>query len=404
MTKLRDIVITDKTTGDPAAVNTDNQLSVEAEITDKNGLSVELTPTGNLPVESINNGHICTDNSTQTPLINGGVFDGDWQDTLNYNTITIGVSTDQDSANDGLDIQWSSEGTIIDDHDYFSLFANNGKVFTFSPARRYFKVVYTNGGTTQTVFDIQSIFKKGGFKDSSHRINDAIVGEDDAALRKSVITGLAPDGTFKNVQVTNSGNQKISIEEFESAVSDNGKTQLKITPYGSSGTEYKQDATTGAFTTIGYEHHEIHGGSHYFICDFSLNESSGAVIEFVLTTDNSAKWMHSTLDFSGSEGATLEVYKNPTGVVGGTAITPINNNGNSTNTSLSTVVKDPASIAADGTRAAGFIAGGGKTSGFNSRDKEIILKQNTVYLFRITSLAVSNDIGWCFEWYEHTNI
>lgn len=223
---------------------------------------------------------------------------------------------------------------------------------------------------------------------------------------KSVVARLQatkPDNTVTDINATQGGNLKISLEEIESGISSNSNSQLNVTPFASTGTEYKIDEQTGSFTTVTYEHHEIHSGSHYFICDYSLNEGSGNTIEFVVTTDNSTKWMHSTLDFSASEGATLEVYKDPTGITGGSTITPINNNGNSLNTSLATVVKDPTSITSDGTRAAGFIAGGGRTAGFNQRSREIVLEQDTVYLFRFTSLAVSNDIGWCFEWYEHTN-
>lgn len=212
-----------------------------------------------------------------------------------------------------------------------------------------------------------------------------------------------PDNIVTDIHATTGGNLKISVEEFESGISVNNNTQLKITPYESNGAEYKQDLATGSFTTVGYEHHEIHAGSHYFICDYSLDEANGATIEFVLTTDDSTKWMHSTLDYSASDGATLEVYKDPTGITGGTTLTPVNNNGNSANTSLATIIKDPTSITSVGVRAAGFIAGGGRTAGFNQREREIVLEQNTAYLFRITSLAVSNDIGWCFEWYEHTN-
>jgi hypothetical protein len=32
----------------------------------------------------------------------------------------------------------------------------------------------------------------------------------------------------------------------------------------------------------------------------------------------------------------------------------------------------------------------------------MILKQNTAYLFRITSGADGNNVSWLAEWYEHT--
>lgn len=32
------------------------------------------------------------------------------------------------------------------------------------------------------------------------------------------------------------------------------------------------------------------------------------------------------------------------------------------------------------------------------------IETNQTYLVRITSLANSNDISWCVDWYEHTNV
>jgi len=174
-----------------------------------------ITDTNPLQTRSFYNGHVCDENTTVTPLLASAVFTGDWQDTLNYNVIIIGINTDEDSATDGLAIQWSHDGTHSCDTDVFTISANKGKVFTFSPARRYMRVVYTNGGTDQTSFHMQTIFKKGGFKGSSHRIQDHIVAEDDAELMKAVLTGETPGGTFVNVQTTAAGNLKVGVEEME---------------------------------------------------------------------------------------------------------------------------------------------------------------------------------------------
>ena len=87
---------------------------------------------------------------------------------------------------------------------------------------------------------------------------------------------------------------------------------------------------------------------------------------------------------------------------GGTAVTPLNNNRNSLNTSVATIIKDPTSVTT-GTKISGYLAGSNRNSGVNSREKEIILKQNTVYLFKFTSTSNSNTITFCGEWYEHLN-
>jgi len=176
-----------------------------------------------------------------------------------------------------------------------------------------------------------------------------------------------------------------------------------VTIFDEGGIPASVDNSTETLQTITYEHHEIHSGSHFNYCDYSLNESSGAIIEFIMTVSNTTTWTHLVFDAYASEGATIELYEGTTGVTGGTVITPRNNNRNSSTVSTITLVKDPAAITSDGVRAAGFLAGGGRTAGFASRDNEYVLMQNTSYLVRITSLAVSNDISWCAEWYEHAD-
>lgn len=364
-------------------------------------------------------GHQCPENSTTDNLGIGGVFTGSgWQDTLDYGVVSINVSSDQDSAVDGLDIQWSNDGATIRDHDYFTVLANTAKTFTFGPAERYYRVVYTNGGVATTDFHLTSLLRRVYVKPSSHRINDAIVGQDDAELVKAVSTGLAPDGTFKNVLVTNAGNQKISIEEFETDVSTVNaafSTNMDgLTGLNSSAVMYgrvddntvvpiKLDGSTQDIQVVEHEHAEIHSGDHYNYCDYALAQGLGAIIEFVFTTPNTTLWTHLVFEVFSSTGATIELYEGTTTVAGGTTITPRNNNRNSANTSSITLIKDPASIGGDGTRAAGFLAGAGRTAGVVIRDREYVLKQNEAYLVRVTSLAASNNIGWCAEWYEHTD-
>ena len=41
-------------------------------------------------------------------------------------------------------------------------------------------------------------------------------------------------------------------------------------------------------------------------------------------------------------------------------------------------------------------------SGGAKREQEIILKQNTKYIFRVTSNGAGNIVSYRAEWYEHT--
>jgi hypothetical protein len=161
-------------------------------------------------------GHECPDNTTVAQLAADASFTGtDWQDTLDYGVLSINIASDQNSATDGLDIQWSNDGVTVDDHDYFTITANTPKTFTFGPAERYYRVKYTNGSDdTTTTFHLTSIIRKGYVKSSSHRIQDNIVGEDDAELVKAVNTGIDDNGIFRNVNVDSTGRMKVVAQPY----------------------------------------------------------------------------------------------------------------------------------------------------------------------------------------------
>jgi len=64
-------------------------------------------------------GHQCLENSSNDLLLAGGVFTGlSWQSTLDYGVTSIDISTDQDSATNGLVVQWSHDGVTIDNDLY----------------------------------------------------------------------------------------------------------------------------------------------------------------------------------------------------------------------------------------------------------------------------------------------
>ena len=163
------------------------------------------------------------------------------------------------------------------------------------------------------------------------------------------------------------------------------------------------DVATNTAVNIEQEHHEIHEGDHYNYCDYDTTVTGTDVINFVMTTSDTPKWVHLTFNVYSATGATIELYEAPTTIAGGSTITPRNNNRNSTKVSTVTIIKDPSSIGGDGTRTAGYLAGTKKSGGAAERSKEFILQQNTAYLVRITSLAASNLISWCIDWYEHIN-
>jgi len=163
---------------------------------------------------------VSTLNSTMETLDAGEVFTGEWEEILQYSVLLVGVKSDVTSAIDGLSIQFSPDGSNYVNSDEYTIPANSGKTFSFQPCGRYFRVVYTNGGTEQTSFSIESILKSDYVKPSSHRIQDSIIEDDDAELVKSVITGLGENGVFSNAKVSSSGRLKVVSQPYTYAIAE----------------------------------------------------------------------------------------------------------------------------------------------------------------------------------------
>lgn len=161
------------------------------------------------------NGVIDENNSSHTPLAADATFTGTPTSILPYSIIYVTVFSDQASATDGLVVEQGHEngGYHWDSSDSFTIPANSGKTFSIQAAMEYLRISYTNGGTIQGAFRLHVVLKKGNGLSSSHRIQDAIIDDDDATLTKSVLTAKKDSGTFDNIGSTNSGNLRVTDAE-----------------------------------------------------------------------------------------------------------------------------------------------------------------------------------------------
>ena len=147
-------------------------------------------------------GFISEDNSSETPLIADAKFPGAAIEILNYGIVFVSVYTDVDSAVDGLEIFQSINGADWDFSDVYTVKAGSEN-YSVNPHAKFLKVDYTNGGTGQGEFRLQTILK-GNSKPSSHRIHDDITNDDDAELQMAIIKVQTNDeDTYKNVDAQN---------------------------------------------------------------------------------------------------------------------------------------------------------------------------------------------------------
>ena len=178
------------------------------EVTDDDEVFVKTT--GGL------NGVLDDTNSTHDTLLAGATFTGEPFNILPYSIIYITVYSDKASATDGLVIEQAHKvgGSYHwDSDDKFTIPATTGKTFSIQPALEYIRVKYTNGGDDQTSFRLHTVLKQDMGLDSSHRISDDIVSDDDARLVKAVLTAKADGDGFTNITATAANNLKVANVE-----------------------------------------------------------------------------------------------------------------------------------------------------------------------------------------------
>jgi hypothetical protein len=336
------------------------------------------------------------------------VFTGTSTNILEFSAIAILLNTDQDSATDGLSVQFSDDGITWHIGEEYTILADATKFFTPPCQAVYYRIVYTNGGVAQTVFHLHSTLKKNAIKWSSHRVQDNLNDEDDGTLQLSVLKLRTAANTYVSGAATNNGNFKISLEELESGISTNSNSQLNVTLFDEAGVPAEIDNSTHSIQTIEYEHHEIHAGSHYAIdsyIDLSLNN----VIDLQVTTPDTTEEYHFLAEIDCESETMWELYEDVTINVAGTTVTPINNNRRSANTSNLTVgaiLNTSTTNANADTAIAGAtllrvgIIGAKKTGGSGERTNEIILKRDASYTLRLTA-TVAGYSDYHISWYEH---
>jgi hypothetical protein len=121
-------------------------------ISSGNPLSVNASVTANPPASVVS-----TANSTTTLLNSGATFTGASESILAYGSISVQAYSDHASAASGLIIEQSQDGTNWDTTNSYTVSAATAFQQTVNAVGQYFRVVYTNGGTNQTVFRLQTI-------------------------------------------------------------------------------------------------------------------------------------------------------------------------------------------------------------------------------------------------------
>ena len=153
-------------------------------------------------------------NSTSTPLTSGASFTGVGEDVSNFGVISVAVYSNVASVSLGLEFQFSKDNSTwytTDEYLYSSV--GNVKNYSLAPVLKYFRVHYTNDGSSQSTFFIETSYKQVYVKPSSHRIGDSVSGDDDAELVTAQLVGktTSAGGGYVSVKVNPSGTLAVGL-------------------------------------------------------------------------------------------------------------------------------------------------------------------------------------------------
>lgn len=138
-------------------------------------------------------------NSSASALLAAGVFTGLATDVSRFASVNVSIFADQASAANGLAMQQSSDGTnwdIVDSYTVAAQSAGGGKTYSVQSAAKWFRVVYTNGGTNQGAFRLQTLLKIGVDPTNSVKASDGYSNENDLQQTSAHNMVLNPAGSW----------------------------------------------------------------------------------------------------------------------------------------------------------------------------------------------------------------
>lgn len=164
-----------------------------------------------------------------------------------------------------------------------------------------------------------------------------------------------------------------------------------------------------------YDHHQLHEGEAWHFDNYVLNLANGSSYDIVFTVPNITipagisvveRVPHLRYQVEANDLATVNLYEAPTVTAAtGTAASWVNFERNGTYTAQTTILLAP-TITNVGTLidTVRFITANPRSTNAGGTVEEFVLKNNTKYLFRVTSGSAGCDINTDFFMYEDLGV
>lgn len=171
------------------------------------------------PVSIASGGFISVVNSSTTNLGISAIFTGTGEDVSAYASIKVSIISSSASAVDGLQMQQSTNNVDWDGLDIYSIPAATNRAFSVPVNAKFFRIVYTNGGTVTTSFRLQVTYHISDKQPSSVRPQDGRSNDNDFVETLSFMMGYN--------SVTNSWN-RVGVANAATGGNENLIDRIKV--------------------------------------------------------------------------------------------------------------------------------------------------------------------------------
>jgi hypothetical protein len=174
-------------------------------------------------------------NSSAVNLAGAAAFTGTALDWTLYGSATITVYSSHASATNGLSVQQSMDNVNWFITDTFTVSATSKTSVVVPRQGQYFRVVYTNGGTLTTTFQLQTFLNPFQSRSVCARPGDAMTLENDFDQSISVQTlynGTTADLQRSIANATNSNGIGITASGLVAQLDDTAPTAITENQFG----------------------------------------------------------------------------------------------------------------------------------------------------------------------------
>lgn len=157
---------------------------------------------------------ISTGNSSASTLGSGIAFTGIAFDAKGYAAYSVLVKSNVDSAASGVAVQFSDTSSFTDTRaeDTYTYTSSSGVRFAGAIKARYIRIVYTNGGTGQSSFFLETTLSTVPAQVPISTPESTFSSSTNIVTGRNVIVAKNPSGTYGNVLRGDNGGLRVDID------------------------------------------------------------------------------------------------------------------------------------------------------------------------------------------------